>query len=147
MTVVGRVVAGGPADAPDRLAVDSVIRVEAGVDCPGVPVAAPLEGTAWQLEGLPQTDAGVAASGVWMRLDGNGRAEGFTGCRDLSARYDWRGTALSFSSIDATVGMCEAAEVHAVFLDALQRTGSYRFRAGGLELLDEAGPVARFDTR
>lgn len=148
VALVGRVVEGGPPDAPDlRLAVDSVVRVEAGADCPGLPVAPPLEGTAWQLVGLPPSDAGLAGVGAWMRLDGNGRVEGFTGCRDLSARYDWRGTALSFTSIDATVGMCEAAEAHALFLDALQRTGSYRFRAGGLELLDEAGPVARFDTR
>lgn len=128
-----------------RLVVDSVVAVEDGGTCPDQLAAPPLEGTAWQLVGLPDPDPALGAAGTWMRLEDDGSVSGYTGCRELTGRYTWTGARLNFSALDTQVAMCGAADVHDRFLGALASTGSYRYRAGGLDLLDEHGVVARFE--
>ncbi len=140
--VEGASASGGSSARGARLVVDSVLTVGVEPVCPGERLSEPLEGTAWQLTGLPAPDPAFAAVGAWIRLGDDGGVSGYTGCRDLVGRYEWAGTRLRFYGLDGQVGMCEHADAHAAFLAALGRVGSYRFRPSVLELMGEAGAVA-----
>lgn len=131
--------------ASGTLRIQEVVAVARVSDCPEAPAAHPLEGTAWQLVGLPAPDPGVQGAGAWLRLRPEPAVvEGSTGCRELTGRYDWTVTRLRFSRLDASPAMCPESALHADFLAALGRTGSYQVRGDTLELLGEAGVVATF---
>lgn len=127
------------------LRVETVLDVGTEATCPEAPAPPPLEETAWQLTGLPRPDDVVVGLGAWMRLREEGTVlEGFTGCRELTGRYEWEGTRLRFRSLERSAGACPAAALHAELVEALARAGSYRLRADTLELLGESGAVATF---
>lgn len=146
VTVRGRVAAATAADVGlDSLEVVEVLRVHDASACPDEALDRALEGTAWQLAGLPRPDPSVSGGGAWLRLrEDEGFVEGHTGCRPLSGRFAWTVSRLRFQGLAPSAGACPGDALHAGFLEALARTGSYRIRGDTLELLGEAGPVATF---
>jgi heat shock protein HslJ len=145
VTVLGSVESTPDRPATATLRLDEVVEVHASSACPGEGVDRPLTGPAWQLTGLPDSRSEVPAAGAWLRLrEEPPVVEGFTGCGPLSGRYDWEVTRLRFGGLDAGAATCPSAPVHEGFLEALAATGSYRIRGDTLDLLGEAGPVARF---
>lgn len=140
-----RLAGRGATDATDSLRVTELVALHPAASCPEAPAQRPLEGTAWQLSGLPEPDAAVRAAGAWLRLrEDVGFIEGSTGCRPLAGRYDWTVTRLRFSGLERAAGACQAAALHAAFLDALARVESYRIHGDTLRLLAEEGAVATF---
>jgi heat shock protein HslJ len=136
---------GGDVDA---VVVTSFTGAHPGEGCGGGPVAARLEGTEWRLVSLPgvveQVDPEIAAT---LLLDPEGRrSSGSTGCNRWSGGYDLAGGRLTVSVGVMTRMACAdpAALVERGFLEALRVSGGYRFVGGALELLGEAGTVARF---
>lgn len=129
--------------AGTRLRVDSFAAFTPRAGCGSERVGPGLTDARWWLDEVDGVERSVAEAGAWLSLDREtGALRGYTGCRDLSGRFHWEGTRLRFSALPGEHAMCEAADVHAAFLDALRRSGSYRLGAARLELLGEDGTVA-----
>lgn len=135
---------GGEVDA---VLVTAFGEAHPGQGCDGDPVVGGLEGTEWQLVSLPggvDVPPGVAAT---LLLDPDmHRALGSTGCNRFTGSYELEGGRLTLGLTALTRMACPdpLGGVEADFLEALRLTGSYRFAGGLLELLGEAGAVARF---
>lgn len=132
----------------DVLVIEGFGRAWPDVGCDGAPVDRPLEGVEWvllELPGAPPVPDGVRAT---LRLDaGSGRAGGSTGCSGWGGSYDTAGTRLRIGVGEVTRMACAdpAGRVERDYLEALRVTGSFRVIGDRLELLGEAGVVARFE--
>jgi heat shock protein HslJ len=99
----------------------------------GGSVAKPLDGTVWQLERLPGTDAGAlgaARQPITMRLEG-GRVSGSSGCNRIVGSYRVEGDVLTLSQLAGTMMACPepAASLEKAFRAAL--AGPLRYSIGG----------------
>ena len=131
----------------DAVVVTTFQGAHPGEGCGAEPVVGRLEGTEWRLVALPagvDVPAGVDAT---LLLDPDLRqASGSTACNRFTASYDLEGGRLTVGLTAVTRVACPdpLAGVEADFLEALRLTGGYRFSGAFLELLGEAGAVARF---
>lgn len=135
---------GGEVDA---VVVTAFGGVDPGRGCGGEPVTGLLEGTEWRLVALPGAGDVPADAVATLLLDPEGhRSSGSTGCNRFTGGYDLAGGRLTVSVSALTRMACPdpLATVEADYLEALRGAGTYRFAEGFLELLGEAGPVARF---
>ena len=109
----------------------------------------PLEGTEWVLAEL-EGDVPPAAARATLLLDrGALGASGSGGCNQLTGSYDLTGGRLTFGTMASTRRACPGPlmALEDRCLGALGRVGGYRLVGAGLELLGEAGTVARFRAR
>lgn len=135
---------GGPRPT---LVVDSLVALVPGVGCGDGEVDLPLEGTEWTLEAVPGGVDVPSGTGAFLVLDGEDHTvRGSTGCNGFSGSYDLAGGRLTFSLAATTRRACGSAtgQVEADLLEALRVAGGYRILGHTLELLGEAGAVARF---
>lgn len=134
---------GGEVDA---IVVTSFQGAHPGEGCGPEPVVARLEGTEWRLVALPGGVDVPSDAGATLFLDPDLRqATGSTGCNLFTASYALEGGRLTLGLAAVTRRACPEPldAVEADLLEALRVTGGYRFAGGFLELLGEAGAVAR----
>jgi hypothetical protein len=121
--------------------------VEPGQGCGADPIPGRLEGTEWRLVSLPGAADVPPGLDATLLLDPDTRrSSGSTGCNRYGGGYDLEGGRLTLSLSTLTRMACPGhlAAVETDFLEALRLAGGYRFVGAFLELLGEAGPVARF---
>jgi uncharacterized lipoprotein YbaY/heat shock protein HslJ len=103
---------------------------------------APLEGSYWQLIRLGDQRvliAGNARPPYIMLEPKEHRVRGSGGCNTISGPYRTDRTSLRLGPLVSTKMAClDGMDAERRFLDALERTRSFRIRAESLELLDEA---------
>lgn len=118
-----------------------------GAQAPVVEPSPGLEGTAWRLAWLRTAPGEGVTAGATLELDPDrGLLTGSTGCRDFQGSYRLVGAQLTLAFSDLGGGACApaGASLEAAYLGALRDVGSWQLRGDTLELLDEAGVVARF---
>jgi heat shock protein HslJ len=107
-----------------------------------------VAGTDWELHQLNGGTAPIGAGGrrATIRFDADTtRVAGFAGCNRYFASYALDGEVVRFSQIGMTRMACaEGMELEQQLAKALEATRRYRIADHELELLDEAGSVARF---
>lgn len=113
------------------------------------PVAS-LVGTEWSLMQLEGRPTGAGAGGVAPTLlfaAADSRVSGFAGCNRLMAGYRLTADRLTFTPIATTRMFCaEGMDLERRYLTALEATRAYRRTESRLELLGDAGVIARFQT-
>ena len=102
---------------------------------------APLLETYWraaEIEGVPYTPRpGVREAHLLLS---DGRVTGFTGCNNLTGRYEHDTARLTFKPPATTRMAClPDSDIEQRFLSALNATGSYRISGSMLVLIDGAG--------
>ncbi|HSG07739.1 MAG TPA: META domain-containing protein [Longimicrobiales bacterium] len=135
--------------------VDAVVIVgfggaEPGHGCGADPIPGRLEGTEWRLVSLPgAADVPSGAEATLLLDPDTRRSSGSTGCNRFGGGYALEGGRLTLGLSTLTRMACPGplAALEADFLEALRVAGGYRFVGEFLELLGEAGPVARFGPR
>jgi copper homeostasis protein (lipoprotein) len=135
---------GGEVDA---VVVTAFGGVDPGSGCGPEPLTGLLEGTEWRLVALPGAVDVPTDAVATLLLDPDGhRSSGSTGCNRFTGGYDLAGGRLTVSLSALTRMACPdpLATLEVDYLEALRGAGTYRFAGGLLELLGEAGPVARF---
>jgi len=110
-----------------------------------------LAGTSWRLTELGGKPAPVGGNEkpatLELTADGN-RAAGFAGCNRMSGTWEARGDSLRLGPFAVTRMMCDKGmDLEQAYLDALQKTRTWRLSAQGLELLGEGGTVARLEAQ
>jgi heat shock protein HslJ len=110
-----------------------------------------LVGTEWsvvQLNGQsPGITAGAAAPTLLLAQE-DARAGGFAGCNRFTATYALTSDRLRFSPIATTRMFCnEGMDLEQRYVTALEATRAYRLVGPRLELVADAGVVARFEAR
>jgi heat shock protein HslJ len=149
VTIRGRVATrpgmeGGPEDA---VVIDSVESVSPDRGCGGNVPDRPLEDTQWVLTEVVAAPPIPGGARAMLRIDPEQQhISGSTGCNAYSGTYRLAGGQLDIALTGVTRRGCAPAlaRLEADFLEALRVTGSYRVRGDTLELLGEAGVVARF---
>ncbi len=131
----------------DALVVERFIRAWPGVGCDDAVVDRPLEGVDWVLEEIPGAAEAPVGDLTRLRLEREGKGlSGSTGCNRYSGTYDLDGPRLLLRPTAMTRAACatpELASIERDFTEALRLTGSFRVAGERLELLGDAGVVAR----
>jgi putative lipoprotein len=130
------------------LVVNSFEVLRPGEGCGGGAVDRAIEGTEWVLSELPGVPRLPLDSRASLMLDpGTRRVTGSTGCNRYAGTYALDGGSLRLSVGALTRMACADAlnEVERAWLDALRLTGSWRLSGSTLNLLGEAGTVARLE--
>lgn len=138
---------GGPVPT---LFVDGFEGAFPGVGCGGTEAEAALEGMEWSLvEVAGGAPVPMEADASLVLEPTEGRASGSSGCNRFIATYTLAGGRLTFGMEALTPRACSdpLMALERDYMEALRLTGSYRLVGGELELLGEAGPVARFRPR
>jgi heat shock protein HslJ len=110
----------------------------------------PLEGTEWIVVELPGASPPPGGPHATLVLDREGSViRGSTGCNTFDGSWEVAGTRLTLGLTSITGRQCDGAlaRLETDYLEALRRTGSFRLRGDVLELLGEAGVVARLEPR
>jgi len=141
---------GGPAkDEAPPLKADAAAETPASVESSPVNPAPMLTGTTWRLVELggkpaPWEPDGKAPT-LELSTDGN-RASGFAGCNRMSGTWEARGDSLRLGPFALTRMACfKGMDLEQAYVDALQKTRTFRLSARGLELLGESGRLARLE--
>lgn len=138
---------GGPVPT---LFVDAFEGAFPGEGCGGTAAGVALEGTEWSLVAVTGGAPVPAEADASLVLEpSEGRATGSSGCNRFIATYTLAGGRLTFGMEALTRRGCSdpLMALERDYMEALRLTGSYRMAGGELELLGEAGPVARFRPR
>jgi len=149
VTVRGRIARRPAMEGPDAdaLVVERFIRAWPGLGCDGESVDRPIEGVDWVLVELPGGSPVPEGHVASLRLDREAhRLSGSTGCNRYHGSYELTGPRLHVDPTAMTRAACagpELAQVERDFLEALRVTGSARVVGEVLELIGEAGVVAR----
>ncbi len=110
----------------------------------------PLEDTEWVLVALPGAPGPPPGAHATLVLDRDGSLlHGSTGCNDFDGSWEIAGTRLTLGVTGITGRGCDAelTRLQTDYIEALRRAGSFRLLGDVLELLGEAGVVARFEPR
>lgn len=111
--------------------------------------AAAVEGTYWLLAELGGTKAVFTPNPrePHLRITATGSVTGADGCNSFRGTATITGETLRFGPLSGTLMACpQTGDLSRRFLDALDRTRTWRTTAHDLTLFDETGAaVARFD--
>ncbi|MFT3662211.1 MAG: META domain-containing protein [Gordonia sp. (in: high G+C Gram-positive bacteria)] len=107
-----------------------------------------LTGTEWTVESLVRA-SGIESSVVLervtprLRIGGDGRVTGFTGCNDLTGTAKVTGDRIEFTSVSATEKTCddEVNRIEKTVLDTLRGAATYRIDGRTLALTNVADPA------
>ncbi|RAK29001.1 putative lipoprotein [Falsochrobactrum ovis] len=102
--------------------------------------SAGIEGKDWLAEAILGSEISPNAHAT-LTVSDDGAASGSAGCNRFFGRIAIDGTNLSFSEIGSTYMQCPPAlmQQERKFIDALNKTRSYRVETGKLFLIDEQG--------
>ncbi len=132
---------------PGKAAVESIMVQRFGSFLPGQDCRkaaqrnASLENTFWRLLSLksfPGYGKGQARAPYIVMKSADGTVSGFAGCNRLSGFYDSGSAGLVFKRLVTSRMACPAAsmKLEQAFVDALEKTASWRVRGNILELYD-----------
>jgi heat shock protein HslJ len=130
---------------------DSVAAAAGAAESSAAQTTPVLIGTTWRLTELDGKPAPLGQDGkaatLELAAEGN-RATGFAGCNRMTGAYVRNGDSLRLGPFALTRMACEnGMELEKQYVDALQRTRTYRQSAERLELLDSSGTLARLEAQ
>lgn len=130
---------------------DSVIPAAAAPESSAANVTSVLTGTTWRLTELAGKPAPLGQDGkaatLELAAEGN-RATGFAGCNRMTGAYVLNGDSLRLGPFALTRMACDKGmELEKQYVDALQRTRTYRRSAERLELVDSSGTLASLEAQ
>ena len=142
---------GSPRDEAPPPKADGEAAAPASAEASSPQPGPSLAGTSWRLTELGGKPAPVGGNEkpatLELTADGN-RATGFAGCNRASGTWEARGDSLRLGPFAVTRMMCDKGmDLEQAYLDALQKTRTYRLSVRGLELLGEGGTVARLEAQ
>lgn len=145
---------GGPprdASPPPKAGGEAAAPAPAPAETSAAQPGPSLAGTSWRLtelggKSIPAGQDGKSPT-LDLATDGN-RAAGFAGCNRMSGTWEARGDSLRLGPFAVTRMMCDKEmDLEQEYLDALQKTRTYRLSPHGLDLIGESGTVARLEVQ
>lgn len=144
-------VGSGPKGGDPRPASDSAVPPAVAGEAPATSQGPLLVGTTWRLADLAGKPAPLGQDGkaatLELTIEGK-RVVGFAGCNRISGTYTLKGDSLLLGPLALTRMACEKGmDLERGYVAALEHTRTYRLGSQGLELLGDAGPVARLEAQ